>query len=173
VSKIDVVRISLAEHSIQSWPEEDKYFYSYVSSVLKGTHAANKLFRSAWDRRHPAGFTEVMNEQVYVPSTRICISCADRDSPISHFVSRTSSLIRSVEYHQLDFIRYEASSPGQITCSIGQIRTFFRSGDEVSILVCRLGRESDRIGPGHFAEVWHFVHRAFISLLTVTYLPLT
>jgi hypothetical protein len=108
---------------------------------------------SAWDRRNPADFTEVANEQVHVPSSRICHACEARDASISSFTSGTQGVIRSIEYHQHDFIRYKSHSANQLTCCIGQISTFLRAGDGVKVVVHKLGREHDRKGPGYFAEV--------------------
>lgn len=95
-----------------------------------------------------------------VPSSRICPSCEARDAPISSFISNTKCIIRSIEYHQDDYIRYEANSSDQLTCSIGQISTFIKSGDGVKLRVYRLGRERDRQGPGYFAEVCNIRYSA-------------
>lgn len=122
-----------------------------MDHVIHFIHYNKECLRSTWDRRQPAGFTEVVNEQVHVPPSRICPSCEARDEPISQFISSTRSVIRSIEYHQDDFICYESRSA--LTCSIGQITAFHKSGDGVKLIVRRLGRVRDRVGPGYFAEV--------------------
>ncbi|KAF8588670.1 S-adenosyl-L-methionine-dependent methyltransferase [Ramaria rubella] len=134
ISKCKVKRISLDEHAREQWPAKDSYFYS-----------------SAWDRKHPAGFIEVTDEQVLV-SPRTCQLCEAREAPLSTFKSSIRSTIRSREYHKYDFIRYEASSQLELTCSIGQIIGFICSEEAVKVQVHKLGRERERKGPGYFAE---------------------
>lgn len=136
-------------------------------------YAIKTYCRSAWDRRYPADFIEVVDEQVHVPSSRSCPSCETGDMPLSFFKSSTSSVIRSIEYHHHDYIRYQARSSDQSTCFIGQISGFIKSGDEVKIVVYKLGRERDRKGPGFFAEVRRTLDNSCYKLLTLLpYLPL-
>ena len=64
--------------------------------------------------------------------------------PISEYRSDKHSIIRTVDYHVHDFIRYKRNTPGQITCSIGQVRRFKKGDDELQVEVCKLGRFTER-----------------------------